>query len=39
MRRTSFPAVVTGNNTGEDGGLEWKAVMDVNPSTHANLQI
>ena len=29
---TSFPAVVTRNNTGEDGGMEWKAVLDVNSS-------
>ena len=34
---TSFPAVVTRNNTDSDGGLEWKAVLDVNPSTHTEL--
>ena len=32
-----FAAVVTRNNTDSDGGLEWKAVLDVNPSTHSEL--
>ena len=33
---TSF-LVVTRNNTGEDGGMEWKAVLDVNSSIHSGL--
>ena len=32
-----FVAVVTRNNTDSDGGLEWKAVLDVNSSTHSEL--
>ena len=32
-----FVAVVTRNNTDSDGGLEWKAILDVTPSTHAEL--